>query len=171
VQAGWRALRGIVPRVDAAVGPRDIPHGVIDFALHAAHVSDLRRPRCRRGAAAAPDGRLSQGLLRQHRRRGAERRAVGRRWRRLSLCGRPVAPHAVVVTPGDLVVHLRCFFDPPAAGRKSLGAGASTRTQREHGTALCRCSHVLIRMALRTQARADALCERHSAATLRRLSP
>lgn len=86
------------------------------------------------------------------------------------LCGRSIALHAVVVTPGDLVVHLRCFFDPPAAGRKSLGAGAWTRTQRERGTALCRCSRVLIRMSLRTQARAYALRERHRAAARHRLT-
>jgi hypothetical protein len=73
------------------------------------------------------------------------------------LCGRAVAPHAVVVMPGDFVVHLRCFFDPPHAGRRSLGAGAWTRTPRERGAALCRYARVLHRMVRRTRARAYVL--------------
>jgi hypothetical protein len=35
---------------------------------------------------------------------------------RCHLCNDSIAQRAVVVTPGSLVVHLRCFFDPESAG-------------------------------------------------------
>ena len=44
------------------------------------------------------------------------------------LCHDAVAPHSVVVRPGQFVVHLRCFFDAPRAGRNSLGAAPSVQT-------------------------------------------
>jgi hypothetical protein len=40
-----------------------------------------------------------------------------------ALCGAEVSKHSIVVRPVGRVVHLACFFVPPA-GRKSLGAAA-----------------------------------------------
>ena len=42
-----------------------------------------------------------------------------------ALCQQDIARQAVVVKPAHLVVHLRCFFTPPRAARKSLGAAAA----------------------------------------------
>ena len=60
-----------------------------------------------------------------------------------SLCHDRVAPHSLVVIPAQLVVHLRCFFNPPTAGRKSVGASAAQSTLIDHSAALLRCSNVL----------------------------
>ena len=76
---------------------------------------------------------------------------------RCLLCDEYIAPFSVVVTPAQLVVHLHCFFDPPAAGRRSLGAAAAAGTLLERIVALRRCSEVLLRMAECVQARACAI--------------
>lgn len=79
------------------------------------------------------------------------------------LCNEAVAPRALVVTPGPLVVHLRCFFVPPSAGRKSLGAAATLPPLRARSAGLRRWSRVLRQIAARARARAHSLRRRHRA--------
>jgi len=50
-----------------------------------------------------------------------------------ALCQQDIARQAVVVKPAHLVVHLRCFFTPPRAARKSLGAAASIESAAQNG--------------------------------------
>ena len=76
---------------------------------------------------------------------------------RCSLCRDGIAPRAVVVRPGELVVHLSCFFNPPRVSRNSLGAAAWAPTLKEQSLGLRRCAQVLRRESVRAQARAYVL--------------
>jgi hypothetical protein len=48
-----------------------------------------------------------------------------------ALCDHGVAAHSIIVRPGQLVVHLACFFVTPRNERWSLGAAAATLTLNE----------------------------------------
>jgi hypothetical protein len=78
-----------------------------------------------------------------------------------ALCGDGVAAHSIIVRPGQLVVHLACFFVTPGNGRRSLGAAAATPTLNERSVALRQCARVLRRMARESRDRADAVRARH----------
>ena len=80
---------------------------------------------------------------------------------RCHLCNHAIAPRAVIVMPGRFIVHLRCFFGSPSAGRKSRGAAASTATLVERSIGLCRESRVLHVLGHRLRARAKMLRARH----------
>jgi|SRR5262249_36821246 len=73
------------------------------------------------------------------------------------LCHKDLPPFAVVLRAAHLVVHVRCFFIPPAYSSKSVGACAAMLTLTQRSVALRRYSHVLRRMARRTQMRAHAV--------------
>ena len=71
-----------------------------------------------------------------------------------SLCQQQIARGAVIVRPAHLVVHLRCFFDPPRDWRKSLGAAAARATLAERSILLRARSRLLRQVAMRKQIRA-----------------
>jgi hypothetical protein len=62
-----------------------------------------------------------------------------------SLCAEVIAPNSVVARPGQLTIHLGCFFGHD--GRRSLGAAAAMPALRELSTALCACSRGLRHLA------------------------
>jgi hypothetical protein len=57
-----------------------------------------------------------------------------------ALCGDGVAAHSIIVRPGQLMVHLACFFVTPGNERWSLGAAAVTLTLNERSVALRQCA-------------------------------
>jgi hypothetical protein len=71
-----------------------------------------------------------------------------------SLCQQQIARGAVIIRPADLVVHLRCFFEPPREWRKSVGAAAARATLAELGMILRYRSRLLRQVAMRNQIRA-----------------
>jgi hypothetical protein len=79
-----------------------------------------------------------------------------------SLCCEAISANAVVARPGQLIIHLGCFFGRRDDDRKSLGAAASRPTLTEHSFALRQCSRALQRTARRVKERAHAVRARHA---------